>query len=76
MNYYKIEILNYDGISAIPIYESKEDLIGKYNYVIVKYNGYNRLGRIKTKVPNPGFFCKDILKALDLTNLKLDNIGD
>lgn len=36
MNYYKIEILNRDGISSIPIYQSKEDLIGKYNYVIVK----------------------------------------
>lgn len=36
MNYYKIEILNHDGILAILIYQSKEDLIGKYNYVIVK----------------------------------------
>lgn len=58
MNYYKIEILGRDGITAIPIYQSKEDLIGKYKYVIVKYNEYNRLGRIKTKVPNPGFFVK------------------
>lgn len=69
--FYKVDILCQNGIESQVIYRHSEQLIGKYNYVIVEYNGYNRIGRINTLISEPKFSCKDISSCINLKELKL-----
>lgn len=62
MNYYNVSMIQCDGFYPSAIYKSKKEI--KNEFVIVNYNGYNRMARISNKVSKPKFECKEIIKEI------------
>lgn len=66
MNYYAVQIFFRNEFKEAS-YKSKlsfKDLA--YNYVVVNYNGKNRVGIMVAKIAKPKYECKEIIKILEV----------
>ena len=66
MNYYVIQIFFQNDFREAS-YKSKlsfKDLV--YKYVVVNYNGKNRVGIMVAKTTKPKYQCKEIIKILEV----------
>ena len=60
--YYYVSMIQWDGFYPSAIFKSNVEI--KNDFVVVNYNGYNRMARICHQVSKPSFGCKEIIKEI------------